>query len=329
LMLVVMVGCQIPSNTYSADFQKFIDAFGKKYENVNEGKYREMVRNQNLLRIQKHNQDKSAGWLEGETEWIDLTVAEFEARILMKPMFTKEFTLPGLSVPTVQLSGGAASAAASAASSAAAAALPSTVDWTSKIPLTVKNQGACGSCWAFAAIADIEAGRAVKSKLNILFSEQELMDCTVYSNGCVGGYVEEGFTYAATYGMSPSLLYPYKAVKGTCRRNQIPHIKISDPKAPYTKYTNHWITFRAALSSEPIIAGVYASEWSTYKSGVFSCNNNTAIPNHAVLLVGYDSSGNWRIKNSWGTAWGEKGYMWLKMDTCNIFKNLGLTANIV
>jgi len=196
--------------------------------------------------------------------------------------------------------------------------------------MTVKDQGNCGSCWAFAAIADVEAGRAVKNLPNILFSEQELVDCTILSAGCNGGYVEEAFIYMSIFGISTGSAYPYTAKKGSCSRSSFTHTKVSSILSPYSKYTNNVTSLKAAVSAEPVVVGVYASEWSKYTGGLFRCKNNTATPNHAVLLVGYDSNGNWRIKNSWGTTWGEKGYMSLEPNnTCSILNNPSLSANLV
>jgi len=108
LLLLAMADGQIPGTSYSADFQKFINTFGKRYETPDEGRFREIVRNQNMLSIQKHNQDKNYKWQEGETQFVDLTTQEFEARILMKPIFLKEFIMPGSKPVQARAASGAA-----------------------------------------------------------------------------------------------------------------------------------------------------------------------------------------------------------------------------
>ena len=162
----------------------------------------------------------------------------------------------------------------------------------------VKNQGQCGSCWAFADIATSESWALVKSRTTYDLSEQQLIDCsTSYGNqGCNGGWPSSALKYIVTNGVTTEGSYPYVARQQSCQKNG-GTFKISG--------INYVSAACSALSSsiavQPIAVAVDATNWSNYSSGVF--NSCSISINHAVLLVGI-VSGNWKIKNSWGANWG-------------------------
>jgi len=187
------------------------------------------------------------------------------------------------------------------------------IDWTTQGAVTgVKNQGSCGSCWAFSATGGLEG----LSKLGFgslqSFSEQQLVDCSgsFGNQACNGGLMDNAFKFVKANGIVTESEYPYKAVKQTCSIKTGP-FKIGG----YTDIkTCNDLT--SAISGRPISVAVDATNWSPYKSGVFS-NCKTSL-NHGVLLVGIEG-GNWKVKNSWGTSWGESGYILLKSgNTCGI-----------
>jgi len=176
----------------------------------------------------------------------------------------------------------------------------------------VRNQGSCGSCWAFTSIATIESlllknlgGAANAYDL----SEQQLIDCTtsVGNAGCNGGWPSSA-TRAVKGGVMTESSYPYAASNGYC--------KYDAGKAPYsftgvTEITNTKSALLSALKSNgPIAVSVYAGqEWQNYAGGILSCAPTTSL-NHAVTLVGYNAEQDYYIiKNSWGTWWGENGYV--------------------
>lgn len=186
------------------------------------------------------------------------------------------------------------------------------IDWTTKGKVSqVKNQGQCGSCWAFSATGVSESYSLIKGK-SVLLSEQELVDCSgSYGNhGCNGGWPSSALRYIKDKGIKSSSEYPYTGRNGQCKGGN-GSFKISSVN-----------TFKGCsslqnnLNAQPISVCVDASNWSRYSSGVFS-NCGKSI-NHAVLLVGI-LSGNWKIKNSWGSGWGEKGFIRLASgDTCGV-----------
>lgn len=191
------------------------------------------------------------------------------------------------------------------------------VDWRTKgIVTAVKNQGQCGSCWAFGATAAHESYQIqFKGQPSTIdLSEQQLVDCSggsPYENhGCNGGYGVRALEYIKDNGQTTTSEYPYTAKDGQCK---IP----TGSFRPFGVAEGHGCDeIEEILLRRPMAVRVDASNWSPYKSGVFSnCAKNI---NHAVFLVG--SSGDyWTIKNSWGPAWGESGYIRLaKGDTCAV-----------
>jgi len=177
----------------------------------------------------------------------------------------------------------------------------------------VKNQGSCGSCWAFSATGVVEGyWKLAKGSLPNV-SEQQLVDCSgSYGNmGCNGGWPASALNYVKDHGIVSNADYPYTGRDGACTTNEGPY------KVPSVTESASCATLTADVQKQPTSVAVDASNWSFYKAGVFSnCGKSV---NHGVLVVGWDDAGNWSIKNSWGTAWGTNGYMTLKAgDTCAV-----------
>jgi len=151
------------------------------------------------------------------------------------------------------------------------------------------------------------------------FAEQELVDCCTKAlspsvcsvgGGCNGGNTEQALAYVAKSGIATEAVYPYKAVGGSCKSSSTARNKVVNAASPLTYIANGSATaLKTALNTKP--AGIYvdATYWSPYASGIFSgCKPQISL-NHAVIAVGYDSAGNWKVRNSWGAAWGEAGYI--------------------
>lgn len=189
-------------------------------------------------------------------------------------------------------------------------------DWstTGKVQ-TVKNQGSCGSCWAFGANAALESAYAIAYGQLYDLSEQELVDCTRnYGNyGCGGGWHYNSYRYIEDKsGIAQNGEYPYVGTDQSCKANYgVRSAKVnghSQVKADSNQ-------LKAALKRQPIAVAVDATNWSSYSGGVFvNCGNSI---NHIVLAVGFQGDDYWILKNSWGTRWGLNGYIRVKGGNSN------------
>jgi C1A family cysteine protease len=202
-----------------------------------------------------------------------------------------------------------------------AVSAPASVDWStnSNVVTPVKNQGSCGSCWAFSATGAIEGAYGIKNNKQISHSEQQLVDCAGlragYGNmGCNGGLMDNAFTYGQDYVLQTESAYPYNAVGGTCAvtdKKGSAHSVVS-----FVDVTpNSEAALTAAVAQQPVSIAIQANQigFQAYSSGVFNGNCGTNL-DHGVLLVGYgtDSASGlnyWKVKNSWGATWGEAGYI--------------------
>ncbi|CAM0912126.1 unnamed protein product [Alopecurus aequalis] len=199
--------------------------------------------------------------------------------------------------------------------SAAASSLPSSVDWRKKGAVTgVKNQGQCGSCWAFSTVAAIEGINAIRTKKLISLSEQQLVDCTTANWGCNGGWMDTAFQYiASSCGIASEVAYPYTAQQAPTCNTCVPHVVTIDGYEDVP--ANNETALQVAVAAQPVSVVVDASGFQFYSEGVFAGECGTAT-NHAVAAVGYgatvDGTQYWIVKNSWGEEWGERGYIRIK-----------------
>ncbi|XP_059637048.1 senescence-specific cysteine protease SAG39-like [Cornus florida] len=199
-------------------------------------------------------------------------------------------------------------------------AVPSSMDWRKRGAVTpVKDQGQCGSCWAFSAIAATEGINQLTTTKLISLSEQELVDCDKgVDQGCEGGYMEDAFEFIIkNKGISTEATYPYDGTDGTCKtKEETPAVKITGyEKVP----ANSEAALLKAVANQPISVSIDASgaAFQFYTSGVFTGDCGTEL-DHGVTAVGYgttaDGTKYWLVKNSWGTMWGDKGYIMMERD---------------
>ena len=205
--------------------------------------------------------------------------------------------------------------------------LPDTVDWTTKGVVTpIKQQSQCYSCWAFSAVASIESQHAIKTGNLVSLSEQNLVDCSITNKGCDGGTMDDAFEYVIqNKGIDTEAAYPYRAVDGKC------NFKNNSIGATIVSYTKVQKGSELALKSAvadigPVSVGIDASKLSFqfYQYGVYDEPDCSEQLNHGVTVVGYgtlNGVAHWKVKNSWGTSWGDRGYIKMsrnKRNQCGI-----------
>lgn len=205
---------------------------------------------------------------------------------------------------------------------------PDSIDYRKKGFVTpVRNQGQCGSCWAFSSVGALEGQLKKKTGKLLTLSPQNLVDCVSENYGCGGGYMTTAFQYVKdNRGIDSEDAYPYVGQDESC---------MYSPKGKAAKCRgyreipegNEKALKRAVARVGPVAVSIDASlaSFQFYSKGVYSdenCSNQEV--NHAVLVVGYGAQKghkHWIIKNSWGESWGNKGYVLLarnKNNTCGI-----------
>ncbi|KAM7029056.1 cathepsin S isoform 2-T3 [Acridotheres tristis] len=204
--------------------------------------------------------------------------------------------------------------------------IPEALDWRDKGCVTeVKNQGACGACWAFSAVGALEAQVKLKTGNLVSLSAQNLVDCSgMYGNkGCAGGFMTEAFQYIIDNGgIESEESYPYTAQNGKC------HYNASARAASCSRFLELPEGDEAALREAvatvgPVAVAIDATRPSffLYHSGVFDDPQCSQEVNHGVLVVGYGSLDNkeyWLVKNSWGVWFGDSGYIRMARNASNL-----------
>jgi len=207
--------------------------------------------------------------------------------------------------------------------------LPASFDWRDHNVVTaVKNQGMCGSCWAFAATEALESAAAIASNSDpVILAPQQLVDCTPNPDKCGGTGGCEGATFELAYdylaGMDGQALeseYRYHQKDMQCKDSSAT-FKAAVSMTGYTNVdsNNQTAVMDALVNGGPLGIVVDAGGWGMYWSGVFdSCSYSENIDlDHGVLLVGYGEENGkkfWIVRNSWGGSWGREGYIYLARD---------------
>lgn len=270
-----------------AEFQKEFGLWAKKHNKqyeVSEVFNRFNIFKQTWADVEKHNAGNHT-WFKVINQFSDLTNEEFLAQ------YTGFRGHPAATLETIEGDGKPQAA----------------IDWRQKGAVTpIKDQGQCGSCWAFSTTGAVEGAVAVATGKLTSLSEQELVDCAgQYGNqGCNGGLMDNAFKYVqAKGGLCQESAYPYTARDGSCNAG-CSHVS---PIKGYSDISSE-SGLASAIQNAPVAIAVDAGAFQSYGGGVLSQCSGRSL-DHGVLLVAYDGSSTWTIKNSWGTGWGEQGYI--------------------
>ncbi|XP_020215269.1 senescence-specific cysteine protease SAG39 [Cajanus cajan] len=283
-------------------YEQWMAQYGIVYKDHSEKELRYKIFEQNVKYIEAFNNEGNKSHKLGINQFADLTNEEFKATNKLKGrVLSKKFTSTFRYEQLTQV--------------------PETLDWRQKGAVTpVKAQGVdCGDCWAFTVVAAVEGIIKLTTGKLIDLSEQELVDCDTKGadHGCEGGTIEEGFKFIVTNkGIASEASYPYRAVDGQCNATAA-----SQHAATIRNYelvpVNNETALLLAVANQPVSVGIDSSTFQFYSSGVLSGSCGTKL-DHGVTIVGYgvsdDGTKYWLAKNSWGTTWGEQGYLRIQRD---------------
>jgi len=310
ILLLVLLGVALATRV---QFEAFKRKYNKQYSSVMEEEYRYRVFEASMKRSASRNTPDSLASF-GVTKFSDLTQTEFRTKYLMKPLSLENLKPAPIWEKKHQNM----------------KAFPKTFDWSSKgVVSAVKNQEQCGSCWAFSATECIESVYALaqKKKSDVL-GPQQIVDCDTQGQdqGCNGGYPYGAFEYIISAGGQESeAAYPYTAQDGTCQFNAADiEDKISNWQY-VTQSSDETAMQTYVYGTSPISVCVDAADvWQDYNGGVVTTNSGCGTTlDHAVQVTGWLVQNNtnvWNVRNSWGSDWGENGYIWLQMggDVCGV-----------
>ncbi|XP_038691984.1 senescence-specific cysteine protease SAG12-like [Tripterygium wilfordii] len=281
---------------------------GRVYKDAEEKARRFMIFKDNLRYIDEFNDGLDRGFKLGLNQFADITNEEFRATHTGYKSSSSKLTFTSSKSKPFRY--------------ADVTAAPTAMDWRSKGVVTgVKDQGSCGCCWAFSAVAAIEGITQLKTGKLISLSEQQLVDCDIYgvNQGCEGGLMDNAFQFIKRNGgLTTESSYPYEGIDGTCNTQNAK--KVAATISGYEDVpVNNEKALLQAVANQPVSVAIEGSGMSFqfYSSGVFTGDCGTNL-NHAVTAVGYGTSSSgvkhWLIKNSWGTGWGMNGYMMIQRD---------------
>uniref|UniRef100_A0A2K6RKS2 Cathepsin F n=1 Tax=Rhinopithecus roxellana TaxID=61622 RepID=A0A2K6RKS2_RHIRO len=279
-------------------FKNFVITYNRTYESKEEARWRLSVFVNNMVRAQKIQALDRGTAQYGVTKFSDLTEEEFRT-IYLNPLLREE---PGNKMKPVKSVGDFA---------------PPEWDWRSKGAVTkVKDQGMCGSCWAFSVTGNVEGQWFLNQGTLLSLSEQELLDCDKMDKACMGGLPSNAYSAIKNLGgLETEDDYSYRGHMQTCSfsaEKAKVYINDSVELSQNEQKLAAWLAKRG-----PISVAINAFGMQFYRHGISRPLRPLCSPwliDHAVLLVGYGNRSDipfWAIKNSWGTDWGEKGYYYL------------------
>mmetsp|Transcript_3725 Transcript_3725/g.6335 ORF Transcript_3725/g.6335 Transcript_3725/m.6335 type:complete len:335 (+) Transcript_3725:44-1048(+) len=291
-------------------FDTFVREHNKQYapEEV-QTRFLNFVQNLKIADERNQAERKNNGTaVHGISRFMDLSQEEFRSNYL------------GARRPTDEDRSGLKTVLSSVPSAAS-----SSVDWSGVLTTPVKDQGYCGSCWAFSATEQLESDSMRTLGTSYILSAEQTNQCTeyVFGGGCGGGFTESAYNYIKTSGgLVQDKDYPYTkstymGKTGACEVDtSLDVVSLTG----FTQIKGETNMANYMLATGPLSVCVAAEVWNTYRGGILTtCPGGV---DHCVQAVGVDTSRNgyWKVRNSWGTSWGEDGYIRLAYgsDTCKI-----------
>jgi len=307
LLLILCVA--LVSASVESEFKAWMKQYSKHYQSEGEYAARLAIYAQNLERYAELNA-KSRFVTHGPTKFSDMTHAEWKQKYLIK-----NFTSPLIRGETLNVWNG----------EGIAGDYPSNYSWVPKGATTpIYNQGQCGSCWAFSTTESIESMNFLAGNTLTSLSMQQIVDCDTSDDGCDGGDPPTAYAYVISAGgLETYSNYPYTARDGKCKFDKSLVAQTLESWQYVTRVRSEKQMQNFTYTIGPPSVCVDASTWDSYRGGVYTRADCGTALDHCVQIVGWDvvkGLNAWVVRNSWGTDWGNAGYLYVAMgeDACGI-----------
>jgi len=302
-ILIVLAIALVAAQAFDLDteWEAFKIKYGKNLLTGAEHDVRKSIFGDNLKFIEKHNAEHALGlhtYTVGVNQFADLTNEEFVEQ------FTGFKPMEGAKEIDFEVAGD----------------LPESMDWRREGAVTpVKDQGNCGSCWAFSTTGTIEGAYFMKTGKLVSLSEQNLIDCDIYNgdgnDGCYGGNPAQALKYIIKKGgINTEASYPYNECESVCRfHKEDVGATIRGVRHIIEGSEEHLTQILGTIGPVSVAIDASHSSFQLYHSGIYNephCSTDQL--DHAVLAVGYGTENGqdyYIVKNSWGTQWGDQGYI--------------------
>jgi len=301
-----------------ADFRAWMAEYGKAYTGAkfNKAFMAYKINTAKIARLNAAAKSEGRDTTFAHNKFSDITPAEFKAKYLSgyKPMSYQG--VDGAVPVLVQAS--------------RAGDIPDSWSWVDQKKTTaVKDQGQCGSCWAFSATEGVESAWLMANNTAVVLSPQQVVSCDKVDQGCNGGDLPTAFAYVKKEGQEDNADYPYSSGggnTGVCKYNSA-DVKVHISGFQYAVNDgrkNDTILAVASYANGPLSICVDAETWQNYNGGILKRDCGTSL-DHCVQLVGWgvqSTTEYWIVRNSWNTDWGLSGYIWIERnsgkDLCGI-----------
>jgi hypothetical protein len=310
--LYILVCTNLVLSTEQQEWNEFLNfqkKYNKYYDSLEQFEARFEIFRDNLQTIISHNLQNNYNFTLEINHFSDLTPEEFKKYYTNPLLESNRYGCKSFSTADVNSN---------------TDDLPNSIDWRKKGAVTsVKDQGQCGSCWAFSSTAATEGAWAISTGELIDLSEQELVDCATGfnygSHGCSGGQMDGGFKFIIENGLCSAREYPYTSgttkTEGSCQSKLCDSvIRFEGMSSCSDVLPNDELLLKFAVAQQPVAVAIEADTryFQFYSGGILDSVECGTKLDHGVLIVGYgeeDGKKYWLVKNSWSSSWGEDGYV--------------------